>query len=121
MLASRCRCPGCGYELSGQPGAPARSYGPFTADARCPECALEIPEGSLCIVGGASGRVVDPNGALSAWAGMAAAFGALALIPLVAWTSMLIAAPRLAHAANACAAVAALGVVVVGGWFLWRH
>jgi hypothetical protein len=74
-----CRCPRCAYPLTGLPGAPAAAepYGAFTADERCPECALVIPCGAHCLVGGATADVVDEGGARSV---TAIAIGAAILI-----------------------------------------
>ena len=61
------RCPRCAYALTGLPGAPstAHAYGEFTADERCPECALQIPAGAHCLVGGVTPDVVDASGSRS--------------------------------------------------------
>ena len=76
--AARTRCPRCAYALTGLPGAPdpANPYAATTAEIRCPECALVVPSGSICLVGGASSGVVDPNGARSAWISLAGVIGA---------------------------------------------
>lgn len=78
-MPATCRCPRCAYPLTGLPGAPAAAepYGPFTADERCPECALVIPAGSHCLVGGESADVVDEGGA---WSVTAIVLGAAVLI-----------------------------------------
>lgn len=78
-MPATCRCPRCAYPLTGLPGAPeaAEPYGPFAADERCPECALVIPAGAHCVVGGASADVVDEGGA---WSVTAIAIGAAILI-----------------------------------------
>jgi hypothetical protein len=70
---SACRCPRCAYALTGLPGAPAQPYGAFTADERCPECALLVPAGAHCLVGGATPDVVDPSGSRGALATVAGA------------------------------------------------
>jgi hypothetical protein len=77
--AARTRCPRCAYALTGLPGAPdpQSPYSATTAPLRCPECALEIPAGSHCLVGGASPAVVDPSGSRSV---LAVAIGAVVLI-----------------------------------------
>lgn len=64
-MSAGCRCPRCAYPLTGLPGAPAAAdpYGPFVAEERCPECALVIPAGAHCLVGGATAGVVDEGGA----------------------------------------------------------
>lgn len=61
------RCPRCAYVLTGLPGVPPaeQAYGPFTANVRCPECALAIPANAHCLVGGATPDVVDPSGSRS--------------------------------------------------------
>lgn len=61
------RCPRCAYALTGLPGAPStvHPYGQFTADERCPECALQIPAGAHCLVGGVTPDVVDASGSRS--------------------------------------------------------
>jgi hypothetical protein len=76
---ARTRCPRCAYALTGLPGAPdpQSPYDATTATLRCPECALEIPAGSHCLVGGASPAVVDPSGSRSV---LAVAIGAVVLI-----------------------------------------
>lgn len=78
-MPATCRCPRCAYPLTGLPGAPAAAdpYGPFPGDERCPECALVIPRGAHCIVGGATADVVDEGGA---WTVGAVAIGAAILI-----------------------------------------
>ena len=72
-----CRCPRCAYGLTGLPGAPSQPYGAFTADERCPECALQVPAGAHCLVGGATPDVVDPSGSRGA---VATVVGAIVLI-----------------------------------------
>ena len=68
-----CRCPRCAYGLTGLPGAPLQAHGAFTADERCPECALLVPAGAHCLVGGATPDVVDPSGSRGALATVAGA------------------------------------------------
>ena len=72
-----CRCPRCAYGLTGLPGAPLQAHGAFTADERCPECALQVPAGAHCLVGGVTPDVVDPSGSRGALATVA---GAIVLI-----------------------------------------
>jgi hypothetical protein len=78
-MPATCRCPRCAYPLTGLAGAPAASdpYGPFVAEERCPECALVIPAGAHCLVGGATAEVVDEGGARSV---TAIAIGAVILL-----------------------------------------
>ena len=82
------RCPRCAYALTGLPGAPAveRAYGPFTADERCPECALQIPAGAHCLVGGVTPDVVDASGSRS----LMSIVGAGALLIGGPWACILI-------------------------------
>ena len=76
---ARTRCPRCAYALTGLPGAPdpQSPYDATTAPLRCPECALEIPVGSHCLVGGATPSVVDPSGSRGV---LAVAIGGIVLI-----------------------------------------
>lgn len=129
-----CRCPRCAYSLTGLPGAPedATPYGAFTAAVRCPECALEIPTGAHCLVGGASPDVVDPSGSRSV---VAIAVGAALLVggPWIAILSSVVLVEMVRNASlkrgiplssfqgwaiGALPVAAAIGVVA---WLLWRR
>jgi hypothetical protein len=126
--AARTRCPRCAYALTGLSGAPdpATPYAATTAEIRCPECALLIPSGSICLVGGASSGVVDPNGARSAWVSLAGVIGAAAAMPLVVGVVLPIvlgkAGPFQGMArGQGIGAAAAVVVAIVAGWLVWRH
>jgi len=53
-------CLRCHYALGPLPGVPADQFGEFTADVRCPECALEIPKGARILVGSSTEAGAQP-------------------------------------------------------------
>ena len=129
---ARCRCPRCAYALTGLPGAPDSAYGATAAAVRCPECALEIPRGAHCLVGGAAPDVVDPNGGRGV---MAIAIGAAVLVggPWLCIMSVVVIREALRGATlkngipmsavqgwmlGALPAAAGIGIAA---WFLWRR
>ena len=131
---ARTRCPRCAYALTGLPGAPPPDapYAATTAPIRCPECALEIPAGSHCLVGGATPSVVDPSGSRGV---VAVALGAVVLIGgpwlcIVGVTALVeylkAGAPKRGIAPSALqgfaigALPAAIGLAVAA-WFVWRQ
>lgn len=129
---ARCRCPRCAYALTGLPGAPPDAYGAFTETARCPECALEIPAGAHCLVGGASADVVDPSGSRSLGATVAGAvllmggpwlaiIGTVFVLGTLQGSSLRRGIPASAAQGWAIGALPALIGLGVGGYFVWRR
>ncbi|MFM1935655.1 MAG: hypothetical protein RI990_614 [Planctomycetota bacterium] len=131
---ARTRCPRCAYALTGLPGAPdpASPYDATTKPLRCPECALEIPLGSHCLVGGATPAVVDPSGSRGV---LAVVLGGLVLIGgpwlcIVGVTALVeylkAGAPKRGIAPSALQgfAIGALPAAIglgVAAWFMWRQ
>lgn len=131
--APTCRCPRCAYPLTGLPGTPLQPFAAALAAVRCPECALEIPPGAHCLVGGATPDVVDPSGSRSV---LAIALGALLLVggpwiciigsvALVEWLRA--GGPGRAGIRLSAVQSFALGVLPVAlaaagvAWFVWRR
>jgi len=129
---ARCRCPRCAYALTGLPGAPADAYGAFSETACCPECALEIPAGAHCLVGGTNAEVVDPSGSRSVLAivlGAAtliggpwlAILGAMFVLSTVQGSTLRRGIPMSVTQGWAIGALPALIGLGVGGYFAWRR
>jgi hypothetical protein len=130
---ARTRCPRCAYALTGQPGAPHPGipYAATIAPIRCPECALEIPEGAHCLVGGATPSVVDPSGSRGV---LAVTLGAILLVGgpwlcIVGVTALVeylrAGAPKRGIAPSDLQAMAFGALPIVAGialaaWFVWR-
>ena len=127
------RCPRCAYALTGLPGAPAaeHAYGQFTADERCPECALQIPVGAHCLVGGATPDVVDASGSRSLISIVAAGtlliggpwaciLIGVVLVNALRGATLRSGVPMSALPAWAIGSLPGVLALSIGGWLIWR-
>ena len=127
------RCPRCAYALTGLPGAPAaaHAYGAFTADERCPECALQIPVGAHCLVGGATPDVVDASGSRSLISIVAAGtlliggpwaciLIGVVLVNALRGATLRSGVPMSALPAWAIGSLPGVLALSIGGWLIWR-
>ncbi len=127
------RCPRCAYALTGLPGAPstAHAYGQFTADERCPECALQIPAGAHCLVGGATPDVVDASGSRSLISIVAAGtlliggpwaciLIGVVLVNALRGATLRSGVPLSALPAWAIGSLPGVLALSIGGWLIWR-
>ena len=127
------RCPRCAYALTGLPGAPAveRAYGAFTADERCPECALQIPVGAHCLVGGVTPYVVDASGSRSLMSIVAAGtlliggpwaciLIGVVLVNALRGATLRSGVPMSALPAWAIGSLPGVLALSIGGWLIWR-
>ena len=132
-MSATTRCPRCAYALTGLPGAPAaaHAYGAFTADERCPECALQIPVGAHCLVGGATPDVVDASGSRSLISIVAAGtlliggpwaciLIGVVLVNALRGATLRSGVPMSALPAWAIGSLPGVLALSIGGWLIWR-
>lgn len=117
------RCPQCDYAYGPLPGVPAEPFGRFTAAVRCPECAFEVPEGAVLVVGSSTEAGAQPLTARRRWLQVLAALAPMWFVLQMGVEGTFGLISKRTGGLSGLDALKALGLVMIGFviWTAWRR